>query len=258
MNKFSTLLLGSSALTFISLNAASALTISETTDFGNTFATRTFIDITGSGSGDASASGPLSSGAESSGVDASGPAASGSVFGGATIFGNLNSTALSASASGDDAFDYFTLTGLTPGQSVNIDISPAPDASGTISSNPRSFAITLLNSAGGVLNFEGDSIQADSSASGSVSSDSGSSSDSGPAFSTIFGPNFSFDAEALTNGELNFRIESGASYLQDYSVVVSDPGSAPAASVDEPSSMAGLAIGAAGLGFIAARRRRRK
>lgn len=245
MNKFSALLLGSTALTFVGINPASALTISETTDFGNSFASRTIIDATATTSPTASGSAAASGAASASGP--SGP------FAGITIFGKVNT--------GTDPFDYFTLTGLTAGQSVNIDLRPAADASGAFSSNPRSFAITLLNSVGSVIDFPGDSFEAAASSgdvSSGASSSGGASSGSGstaPSFTTIFSPDFNFDATALTTGELNFRIEGATNYLEDYSVVVSPLASAQ---VDEPSSLAGLTLGAAGLGFIAARRRRRR
>ena len=249
MNKFSALLLGSTALTFVAVNPASALTISETTDFGNSFAGRTIINATADAS--ASASGG-SSGAASGPGGTGGPVSS--VI---SVFGNVNSST--------DPFDYFTLTGLAPGQSVNIDIRPTANASGALSSNPSSFAITLLNSVGGILDFPGDSIEGTASSpggtssgatsSGATSSGASGSDPSTPSFSTVFSPDFNFDATALTNGELNFRIEGANSFLADYSLVVSPLAST---SVDEPSSLAGLALGAAGLGFVATRRRRRR
>lgn len=246
MNRFSALLLGSTALTFVAVNPASALTISETTDFGNSFAGRTIIDAT------AAASGAASGAAAASGSASGGAGGPGSSL--ISIFGNVHSST--------DPFDYFTLTGLAPGQSVNIDIRPAADASGALSSNPGSFAITLLNSVGGILDFPGDSVEGAASSSGGTSSGPASSGDlssgSGsttPSFSTIFSPDFNFDATALTNGDLNFRIEGAHSFLADYSLVVSPLASTE---VDEPSSLTGLAVGAAGLGFVAARRRRRR
>jgi hypothetical protein len=237
MNKFSALLLGSTALTFVAVNAASALTIAETSDFGDTFVFRSMIDVTASAS---SASG-----------SSSGPALVLGPPGTHSVFGNVNSTASSVFTSSDDAFDFFTLTGLAAGQSVNISLSPAPDSSGTISSNPKDFAITLLSDSGSTLDFAGDSFVPGGSSSGSSGSSSSSSSS---GFSTIFDSAFSFDATTLTSGNLNFKIESGANFLLDYRILVSPLSSA---SVDKPSSIAGLSIGAAGLGFIAARRRRR-
>ena len=235
---------GSTALTFVAVNPASALTISETTDFGNSFAGRTIIN--------AAADASVSASGDSSGA-ASGPGGTGGpVSSVISVFGNANSST--------DPFDYFTLTGLAPGQSVNIDIRPTANASGALSSNPSSFAITLLNSVGGILDFPGDSIEGTASSPGGTSSGATSSGASGsdpstPSFSTVFSPDFNFDATALTNGELNFRIEGANSFLADYSLVVSPLAST---SVDEPSSLAGLALGAAGLGFVATRRRRRR
>ena len=81
MNKFSQLLLGSTALTFVATAPANAVTINETIDFSNTFAGRTTI----------------------------GPASSSGVFETTTIFGGMNSlTDTQASSSGEiiDGLDF--------------------------------------------------------------------------------------------------------------------------------------------------------
>ena len=62
MNKFSQLLLGSTALTFVSCLPAGAITINESIDFSDTFAGRTAL----------------------------GPASSSGVFEAETIFGEMN------------------------------------------------------------------------------------------------------------------------------------------------------------------------
>jgi hypothetical protein len=118
MNKFSYFLLGSTALTLASLGPASALTIEETSDFGDTFSTRTIL----------------------------GPAPSGSLG----IIGSVNSDGTNQSSSFTDHLDFFTLTGLASGQNVNISVRGRGGFD-------ESFAINMLSDSGSFLSFAGDS-----------------------------------------------------------------------------------------------------
>lgn len=227
MNKFSQLLLGSTALTFVAVAPANAITINENTDFSDNFAGRQVIGAVASGGG----------------------------FLATTIFGQMNSLpGAEASASGEilDGLDYFRLTGLAANQAVTINLRPVAQASGT-GPAPELFAINLLDNAGSILNFVGDSVP-DAVASSSGGEDASASGPSGPP-SLNFADSFTFEATALSTGDLNFRLENGRDVSQFYQLSVTPTA---ATEVDEPSSLAGLAAGAPGLGFLAARRRRRR
>jgi len=236
MNKFNRLLLGSTALTFVTTGLANAITINEGIDYSDTFAGRQTI----------------------------GPASSGSPFLATTIFGQMNrlpgseaeaSASVSSDASGPapllDGIDFFRLSGLAANQSVTINLQPVAQASGT-GPAPELFAISLLDNVGGFLDFIGDSVP-DAVASASASASGDASGPSGPPVLN-FADSFTFEATALSNGELNFRLENGRDTDQFYRLSVAP---SAASEIAEPSSLAGLAAGAAGLGFIAARRRRR-
>jgi MYXO-CTERM domain-containing protein len=66
---------------------------------------------------------------------------------------------------------------------------------------------------------------------------------------------FDFDAASLSTGDLNLRLAFNGTGDSYYQLTVT---ARTASSVAEPSSIVPLAAGAAGLGFLAARRRRRK
>ena len=66
---------------------------------------------------------------------------------------------------------------------------------------------------------------------------------------------FDIDTSALSTGDLNLRLGFDGTGDAFYQVTVT---TGAASSVSEPTSLVPFAAGAAGLGFLAARRRRRK
>jgi len=183
-----------------------------------------------SGSGDASSSGSEPSGSAS----ASEPVASASDSGGsepeASASGSEEPTA-SASASGSED-------------------TSTPKASGSEDPADVGFTLHLLEEVGAFLAFPGDSgpnTETVASASGEQYPEN-----------QVFGNrsySFDLDATTLPAGDLNLRLAFDGTGDAFYQVTVSTQTSA---SIPEPSSLAPLAAGAAGLGFMAARRRRRK
>jgi len=219
-------LLGTSALTLVTLSSATAAPVIETGDFGDTFATRTIL----------AGQGP--------------------------VYGTLG---------GADMFDYFQLSGFGAGQSIRIvltQIAQLPDPSAEASASgstdasgseePTSstdasgeptdvgFTLHLLDETGAFDPLAGDSGP-DASASAGAFPDG-----------QVFGDRsftFDLDTSTLPTGDLNLRLAFDGTGDTFYQVTVTTNA---ASSISEPSSLLPLAAGAAGLGFLAARRRRRK
>ncbi len=257
MNRFNKLLLGSTALTFVAFGSAAAAPVvfTETTDFAlSPLGVPTALSL------------PVSSGGSP------GP------FAGVEVFGTVGGFVTAGDASGTtyDGFDHFSITGLTPGQLLNIQLVPnsggsggassgGPDPSGADSSGADSsgpglggggtlsgFALNLMEYTGGATSSGADSSGATSSGPAS----SGSAPTLTQIGASIFQASFDFNAFVPTAGEMIFQIESGVSSPQGYRLILTSASTETA--VPEPGSAAGLAAGAAGLGFLAARRRRRK
>ena len=241
MNRFNKLLLGTTALTLVTVGSAAAapFVFTETTDFALSstgIPTALSIAVASGGS--------------------SGPFAGVEVYGsvGGAIAGDASGATSSGGTTVADDFDVFSVAGLTPGQLLRIQLVPTAVGSGGIASSSggastSSFALNLMEYVGG------------SGSGGGDASSSGTASSSGSTTPTLtqIGPStfqsaFDFDAYVPTAGELIFQIESGLASTQGYRLVLSAVEDQIA--VTEPGSAAGLAAGAAGLGFLAARRRR--
>lgn len=221
-------MLGTSALTLVTLTSATAAPVIETGDFGDTFATRTIL----------ASQGP--------------------------VYGTLG---------GSDLFDYFQLSGFGAGQSIRIVLTqiaqlPEPSASASASSStdasgsdePTSstdasasgeptdvgFTLHLLDETGAFDPLAGDS-----------GPDPAASADAFPDGQVFGDRSFAFDLDSSTlpTGDLNLRLAFDGTENTFYQVTVT---ARAASTVSEPSSILPLAAGAAGLGFLAARRRRRK
>lgn len=251
MNRFNKVLLSSTALTFVSFSAVNAMpTIyTEVSDFpsistGGDTTPPFLIPISGS-------------------------------TGGSTVDFRVD-----GSIGGSDVTDVFGIGGFTPGQTLSVSVQFLPNASAS-ASGTNTFALEqffFLNGASlqSVLQSGGASGSGGTSGPIASSSDSGgataSSSDSGGSASgsgTVIsvpsigfsGPfNFSTvidtDLTVSPDGELLLWLEAQSGAIShDYEISIT---SEAQVAVDEPSSAAGLALGAAGIGFLAARRRRRK
>lgn len=260
------MLLGTSALTLVTLSTATAAPIIESGDFGDTFATRTILSGQGPVSGglggtdmfdyfqlsgfganqsirivltqiaqlpepSASASGseePTASGSEE-------PTASGS---------EEPSTTTEASGSEEP-----TASGSSePDASASASGSEEPSASGSASGEPTDigFTLHLLDETGAFDPLAGDS-----------GPDTEASGDQFPA-NQVFGDRsftFDLDSSTLPTGDLNLRLAFDGSGDAFYQVTVT---ARSTSSVSAPSGLVPLAAGAAGLGFLAARRRRKK
>lgn len=260
MNRFKRLLLGSTALTFVAFGSASAAPVvfTETTDFAlSPLGVPTALSLAVSSGG------------------APGP------FTGVEVFGTVGGFVSAGDASGTiyDGFDHFSISGLTPGQLLNIQLVPnaggsggsasssgadssGADSSGADSSGPGTGGGSLSGFALNLMEYTGGSGGASSSGADSSGATSSGPDSSGAAptltqiGASIFQASFDFNAFVPTAGELIFQIESGVSSPQGYRLILSS--ASTETSVPEPGSAAGLAAGAAGLGFLAARRRRRK
>ncbi len=234
MNHFNRLLLSTTALTLVALGRANAapVTFIETTDFAlSSLGVPTSLSL-------AVASG------SSSGV-----------FQGVEVFGTVGGLVSGPSSSGGtstyDDFDVFSISGLTPGQFLNIQLVPAATSSGG-EPDPGGGAA----SGGGSLSGFALNLMEYTTGSGGAASSGSSTPTLTQIGASIFQASFDFHAFVPAAGELVFQIENGATSAQDYRLMLSVAESEVA--VPEAGSAAGLAAGAAGLGFVAARRRRRK
>jgi hypothetical protein len=243
-------LLGTSALTLVTLSSATAAPVIETGDFGDTFATRTIL----------AGQGP--------------------------VYGTLG---------GADMFDYFQLSGFGAGQSIRIVLTqiaqlPDPSAEASASGSTDASGSEEPTSSTDASASEEPTSSTDASGSEEPTSSTDASGeptdvgftlhlldetgafdplagDSGPDASAsagafpdgqVFGDRsftFDLDTSTLPTGDLNLRLAFDGTGDTFYQVTVTTNA---ASSISEPSSLLPLAAGAAGLGFLAARRRRRK
>jgi hypothetical protein len=260
INKFHELLLGTSALTLVTLSSAAAAPIVESGDFGDTFATRTilagqgpiygklggadlfdYFQLSGFGGGQtlritltqiAELPAPSASASASASTE---PSASGS---------SDPSGSASASASTDPSASGSS----DPSGSASASASTDPSASGSASGEPTDvgFTLHLLDETGAFDPLAGDS-----------GPDTEASSAAFPA-GQIFGQRsftFDLDTSTLPTGDLNLRLAFAGTEDAFYQVTVSTQS---ASGISEPSSILPLAAGVASLGFLATRRRRRK
>lgn len=276
------MLLGTSALTLVTLSSATAAPIIESGDFGDTFATRTILSGQGpvsgglggtdmfdyfqlsgfganqsirivltqiaqlpepsasaSGSEEPSASGSSEPSASASASGSEEPTASGSEE--PTASGSEEpSTTTEANGSEEP-----TASGSSePSASASASGSEEPSASGE--PTDIGFTLHLLDETGAFDPLAGDS-----------GPDTGASGDQFPA-NQVFGDRsftFDLDSSALPTGDLNLRLAFDGSGDAFYQVTVT---ARSTSSVSAPSGLVPLAAGAAGLGFLAARRRRKK
>ena len=249
-------MLGTSALTLVTLSSAAAAPVIESGDFGDTFATRTilasqgpvygtlggtdlfdYFQLSGFGASqsvrivltqiaqlpDASASASASSSTEASASGSSEPS---------------GSTEASASGSSEP-------TGSTEASASG---SSEPTGSAEASGGPTDvgFTLHLLDETGAFDPLAGDSGPDTSASAGSFPD------------GQVFGDRsftFDLDTSTLPTGDLNLRLAYDGAADTFYQVTVT---ANTASAVSEPSGLLPFAAGSAGLGFLAARRRRRK
>jgi len=263
-------LLGTSALTLVTLSSAAAAPVIESGDFGDTFATRTilasqgpvygtlggtdlfdYFQLSGFGASqsvrivltqiaqlpDASASASASSSTEASASGSSEPTGSteASASGSSEPTG---STEASASGSSEP-------TGSTEASASG---SSEPTGSAEASGGPTDvgFTLHLLDETGAFDPLAGDSGPDTSASAGSFPD------------GQVFGDRsftFDLDTSTLPTGDLNLRLAYDGAADTFYQVTVT---ANTASAVSEPSGLLPFAAGSAGLGFLAARRRRRK
>ena len=256
-------------MTFVSVGALVAAPVTESGDFGNTFATQTNLG----------GANPVYGGVDLNTGDIFDHFRLTGYSAGQTIRITLTQIAALPSTGGDSSASASDDGGATASASDSGSDASSSDggstASASGSSNPTDalFTIHLLDNAGSFLSFAGDSgpdlsggdasASASGDASASASDDGSSASASGTASEPsypdgdVFGIRsfaFDFDAMALPTGELNFRIGYDGPTSAFYEVTATAQSSA---AVPEPSAAVPLVAGAAGLGFLAARRRRR-
>ena len=234
--------MATSALTLVTLSSATAAPIVESDDFGDSFITRTIL----------AGQGPVS--------------------------GTLGGT---------DMFDYFQLSGFSAGQSIRIVLTqiaalPEPSASASATGETEPSGSTTASASGSTEPSASGSTEPSGSASASgeptdigftlhLLDETGAfdplAGDSGPDTEGSGAPfpvdqvsedksfTFDLDTSTLPTGDLNLRLAFDGIDDAFYQVTVT---SQSASSVSEPSGLVPLAAGAAGLGFLAARRHRRK
>ena len=299
-------MLGTSALTLVTLTSATAAPVIETGDFGDTFATRTilagqgpvygtlggsdlfdYFQLSGfgagqsirivltriaqlpepSGSADPSASASASGSEEPSASGSSDPSAEASASGSEepSASGSSDPSA-EASASGSEepsasgssdpsaeasasGSEEPTASGSSdPSAEASASGSEEPTASASASGEPTDvgFTLHLLDETGAFDPLAGDS-----------GPDASASADPFPGGQVFGDRSFAFDLDSSTlpTGDLNLRLAFDGTEDTFYQVTVTTNA---ASAISEPSSILPLAAGAAGLSFLAARRRRRK
>ena len=291
-------MLGTSALTLVTLSSAAAAPVIESGDFGDTFATRTilasqgpvygtlggtdlfdYFQLSGFGASqsvrivltqiaqlpDASASASASSSTEASASGSSEPSGSteASASGSSEPTGSTEASAsgsseptgsTEASASGSSeptgsteasASGSSEPTGSTEASASG---SSEPTGSAEASGGPTDvgFTLHLLDETGAFDPLAGDSGPDTSASAGSFPD------------GQVFGDRsftFDLDTSTLPTGDLNLRLAYDGAADTFYQVTVT---ANTASAVSEPSGLLPFAAGSAGLGFLAARRRRRK
>ena len=264
INKFNELLLGTSALTLVTLGSATAAPVIESGDFGDTFATRTILASQGSVSGRLGGT-DLFDYFQLSGFGAGqsirivltqiaqlpDPSASASSSGGTEPSGSEPVASASASTDPSDTDPAASASSSTepsvsdPAASGSASTDPTASASSSGEPTDVGFTLHLLDETGAFDPLAGDS--------GPDASGSGSFPDG-----QVFGNKsftFDLDTSTLPTGDLNLRLAFDGTGDAFYQVTVT---TRSASGISEPSGLIPFAAGAASLGFLAARRRRRK
>ena len=277
-------MLGTSALTLVTLSSAAAAPVIESGDFGDTFATRTilasqgpvygtlggtdlfdYFQLSGFGASqsvrivltqiaqlpDASASASASSSTEASASGSSEPTGSteASASGSSEPTGSTEASASGSSEpSGSTEASASGSSEPTGSTEASASGSSEPTGSAEASGGPTDvgFTLHLLDETGAFDPLAGDSGP-DTSASAGLFPDG-----------QVFGDRsftFDLDTSTLPTGDLNLRLAYDGAADTFYQVTVT---ANTASAVSEPSGLLPFAAGSAGLGFLAARRRRRK
>ena len=277
-------MLGTSALTLVTLSSAAAAPVIESGDFGDTFATRTilasqgpvygtlggtdlfdYFQLSGFGASqsvrivltqiaqlpDASASASASSSTEASASGSSEPTGSteASASGSSEPTGSTEASASGSSEpSGSTEASASGSSEPTGSTEASASGSSEPTGSAEASGGPTDvgFTLHLLDETGAFDPLAGDSGPDTSASAGSFPD------------GQVFGDRsftFDLDTSTLPTGDLNLRLAYDGAADTFYQVTVT---ANTASAVSEPSGLLPFAAGSAGLGFLAARRRRRK